>query len=51
MTIKKLTRAAVLLAAVALAPDADTATVSLVNTQAPGYYKIMVGGAQGYRVV
>ncbi|QWA10585.1 MBL fold metallo-hydrolase [Sodalis ligni] len=46
MTIKSLTRAAVLMAAVVLAPDADTASIPLVKNQAPGYFKIMVGGAQ-----
>lgn len=46
MTIKYLTRAAVLLAAVALAPDADTAALMHAKTQAPGYFRIMIGNAE-----
>ncbi len=46
MTIKSLTRAAVLLAAVVLTPDADTAAIPQGKSQAPGYFRIMVGGAE-----
>jgi glyoxylase-like metal-dependent hydrolase (beta-lactamase superfamily II) len=46
MTIKYLTSAAVLLAAVVMAPEADTAAIIPAKVQAPGYFKMMIGNAE-----
>lgn len=46
MMIKAATRAALLLCAAAMMPLADAAAIPQVKTQAPGYYRMMIGNAE-----